>query len=296
VAIYEYGNSRLSANDGYIRQVLPFTKNLDRVSESLFSLSTNGGEEYCGQVIARSVQDLEWSSSPSDIKVIFIAGNEPFTQGPVNYKTAINSAVAKGIQVNTIHCGGLEPSWQAGALLAKGNFMHIDQNRAVVHVVAPQDDRIAKLNSELNKTYLAYGRKGKKARARQRAQDKIALKDSIANLAKRAFTKVSSFYQNEEWDLVDGLRSGAVELDKINKAALPAEIQGMAISEQREYIKAKAKKRREISAEIKALSMERKNYVAKKKKEMAKADRGNTLESALIQSVKQQARAKNYKF
>ena len=51
VALYEYGNSGLSAGEKYLRQVLPFTRDLDRVSEMLFGLRTNGGEEYCGAVI-----------------------------------------------------------------------------------------------------------------------------------------------------------------------------------------------------------------------------------------------------
>ena len=37
---------------------------------------------------------------------IFIAGNEPFTQGPVNYAESCKAAITKGIIVNTIHCGG----------------------------------------------------------------------------------------------------------------------------------------------------------------------------------------------
>ena len=48
VAVYEYGNSRLSASNGYIRQVSGLTGELDAVSEALFSLTTNGGSEYCG--------------------------------------------------------------------------------------------------------------------------------------------------------------------------------------------------------------------------------------------------------
>src|SRR5262245_40495134 len=44
VALYEYGNSGLAAGENYVRQVLPFTHDLDRVSERLFGLTTNGGE------------------------------------------------------------------------------------------------------------------------------------------------------------------------------------------------------------------------------------------------------------
>src|SRR4029078_9489744 len=51
LALYEYGNDRLSAKTGFIRQVSPFSIDLDKVSEALHGLSTNGGSEYVGQVI-----------------------------------------------------------------------------------------------------------------------------------------------------------------------------------------------------------------------------------------------------
>ena len=58
VALYEYGNSSLSSQDGYIRRVLPLTGDLDTVSEKLFGLTTNGGDEYCGMVIDSAVKNL----------------------------------------------------------------------------------------------------------------------------------------------------------------------------------------------------------------------------------------------
>src|SRR5690606_39380614 len=51
IALYEYGNSGLSVESDYIRQVTPLTKDLDLISEQLFGLRTNGGYEYCGAVI-----------------------------------------------------------------------------------------------------------------------------------------------------------------------------------------------------------------------------------------------------
>ncbi len=51
VALYEYGKDSLAKEGGYIRQIVPFTTDLDKVSEELFALETNGGDEYCGWVI-----------------------------------------------------------------------------------------------------------------------------------------------------------------------------------------------------------------------------------------------------
>ena len=88
-----------------MRLILPLTDDLDRVSEELFALKTNGGEEYCGWVIRDAVNRLEWSRSRDVYKAIFIAGNEPFTQGPVDFHASCRAAIERGIVVNTIFCG-----------------------------------------------------------------------------------------------------------------------------------------------------------------------------------------------
>ncbi len=55
IALYEYGNDGLSSYNGYIRKIVAFTDDLDDVSKELFSLTTNGGSEYCGAVIQSSL-------------------------------------------------------------------------------------------------------------------------------------------------------------------------------------------------------------------------------------------------
>ena len=164
VALFEYGNDGLSAESGHIRLVSQFTTDLDTLSEKLFALRTNGGREYCGHVIRDAVQRLAWSPAAEDLKLIFIAGNEPFTQGPVPYHEACEAAAGKGVVVNTIHCGdyqtGASTAWRDGALLAGGAYLNIDQNAPVVHIAAPQDDELAKLGVEINLTYIPYGTRG----------------------------------------------------------------------------------------------------------------------------------------
>jgi hypothetical protein len=130
IAMYDYGNSGLSAESHYIRQQIPFTSDLDLVSEKLFSLRTNGGSEYCGAVIQKSLMDLNWSLDPKDLKMIYIAGNEPFNQGPIDYKKSCELAVSKNVFVNTIHCGSYEEGvrgfWKDGADVGEGKYFHID--------------------------------------------------------------------------------------------------------------------------------------------------------------------------
>ena len=161
VALYEYG---ASSGENFIRPIQPLTRDLDQISEDLFALQTSGSKEYCGAVISEANTQLKWDASGDVYKAIFIAGNEPFTQGSVDAGEACKAAIAQGIIVNTIHCGdeteGISGGWKSGALLADGKFLVINHNAAVVHVEAPQDARIVALNEKLNKTYIAYGKEG----------------------------------------------------------------------------------------------------------------------------------------
>lgn len=115
--------------------MLPFTDDLDKVSEELFKLKTYGGTECCGAVIDRAVKELKWNTDdPHALKLVFIAGNEPFNQGSVPYAEAIARGLERGITVNTIHCGNAGDSdtrlWKDGAKKGDGSFLNIDHNAA----------------------------------------------------------------------------------------------------------------------------------------------------------------------
>jgi hypothetical protein len=296
VAVYEYGNSRLSAEQGYTRQVIGLTSELDQVSEALFSLTTNGGLEYCGYAIAEAVRALQWSQSPDDVRALFIAGNEPFSQGPVPYAEAIAAATAQGIVVNTIHAGdhqtGVSGGWQHGAVLAGGSYTSIDHNQAIVHVEAPQDREIAQLNASLNATYVPYGPAGASGAARQSEQDSKTAEVSAGLLAQRASAKASSLYDNAGWDLVDAAEADPVLLESVAPAALPAPMQAMDSEERRAYVAGKAAERAAIQSRIAELAREREAHVA----EGRRADAAGTLQDALTDSVRKQAEAKRFSF
>lgn len=300
VALFEYGNDGNSKTVGHVRKLNNFTRELDRVSEGLFSLTTRGGSEYCGYVIKAAVNELQWSQSNNDIKTIFIAGNEAFTQGPVHYSEAIKLAEKNGIAVNTIFAGdfnaGVSAGWEVGAHLAGGDYMSIDANRQVVHIDAPQDKEIARLNSQLNETYIPYGKLGKQSARRQREQDQTNGSISSGLLAKRATSKSSSFYNNSSWDLVDALRDGKVkeaDLAKLDKDQLPEKIKDMSTQERKQHIQKQDKLRSELTQEITRLGKSRKQYVAAKKKEQAKD--APSVSDALSKAVKKQAKEKGFK-
>jgi hypothetical protein len=299
VAVYEYGNQRLSRESGFIRQVVPLTSDLDRVSEALFGLKTYGGDEYCGQVIQQAATELAWSPSLRDLKLIFIAGNEPFTQGPVDFRAAVRQAIGRGIAVHTIHCGAFEEGartgWKEGAQLADGSYLAIDQNRATPQVAAPQDGEIARLGQELNRTYLAYGRTGTASAARQRAQDANAAGAAPAAMAERTAFKASAAYSADDWDLVDAQKKGKVKLETLGAEELPPEMRGLGPEERQAYLESQQKKRAELQARIQKLSAERRAFMADKEREQARLG-ADTLDGAMLKSVREQAQKKDFLF
>ncbi|OQY03299.1 MAG: hypothetical protein B6I20_05330, partial [Bacteroidetes bacterium 4572_117] len=273
IALYEYGNDRLSAREGYIRQVAQMTTDLDKISEDLFALKTNGGSEFCGQVIDVSLKQLLWSDSNDDLKMIFIAGNEAFDQGGVDYKQSCKKSITKGVIVNTIFCGnyqqGVNTFWKDGADLADGKYMNIDQDKKVVHIPTPFDDPIVELNKSLNKTYIGYGSRGKKMKERQVVQDNNASSMGAGSYANRALSKSSKMYKNTQWDLVDAVDEDEEKLDKISDEELPSELKGKSKKEIKEYVDKKKKERENINKQIQILNKKRNKFIAEKRKASA---------------------------
>jgi len=294
IALFEYGNDNLPIEEGHIRQVLAFSNDLDEISEKLFSLTTRGGNEFCGHVIQTSLDQLNWGSNSKDLKLLFIAGNEPFTQGKVSYKDAITNATEKDVVINTIFCGnyeqGISGMWKDGALLGKGDYMTIAHTQNIVYVKTPYDQKIMEYNTQLNKTYIAYGRQGQHKMMNQTKQDFNANSINEEIAVDRAVSKSSSFYTNSSWDLVDGIANDSVKLDELRKDELPKALRGKSKAQILAYVKKQQEERKKIQREIRELNAKRKIHIANKTSNASKTD----LESAMIKAIKTQAARKNY--
>lgn len=294
VGLYEYGNSGLSSQAGYVRQVLALTSDLDRVSEALFELTTHGGDEYCARVINQAVTSLAWSPAARDYKAVFIAGNEPFNQGPEDFRAACRVAIGHGIVVNTIHCGpdseGINGFWKEAAELADGRYACINQDQAPVAVVSPFDDEILRLNRALNDTYMAYGQQGQEAKERQMAQDSNAEAAAPAAAVQRSVSKASAHYRNESWDLVDAIATGVVELDDLEEEQLPEPMRAMSPPERAASVRQAAQQRKSIQSELNQLHQKRQAYIAQQPEPKADA----SLKAELLQIVRDQLVAKSF--
>ena len=275
VALYEYGNNKLPASEGFIRMVVPMTDDLDKISEALFALTTDGGNEYCGKVIQFATRQLDWSTAGRDVRSIFIAGNEPFTQGDVDYRAACKAAADAGITVSTIFCGdrdkGIRTQWEQGAKLADGSYFSINQDHRVASIRTPQDQELARLSRELSTTYLPYGdaEARKQFADRQKAQDLNAARSAVSVAAARAGFKASSMYKNSGWDLVDAVADGKVKLGELAEEQLPKPMQVMSGEQRKAHLVQVANQRKDLQAQIQKLSAVRDRFVAKERARLA---------------------------
>lgn len=295
VALFEYGNDGLPESGGHLRMVSDLTTDLDRISDRLFRLTTNGGGEFCGLVIERAADSLAWSRSADVLKVIYIAGNEPFTQGPSPYAEACARAVKKGIIVNTIFCGpfqeGVATLWKDGADRADGRYMSIDSNEVVQAIDSPWDGEITRLGEELNSTYIAYGVEGEAMKSRQAEQDVNAAAAGAGAPVQRSVAKAQEVYSNTGWDLVDALSKKTVNLASLKDAELPPAMRKMTLAQKEAHVRLIAARRATLQGQINAANEKRRAFVAE---EMKKHSAQNTLDQAMLTSVKEQAEKKGF--
>ena len=298
-SLYEYGNDGLLVTDDYLRQVLDFTSDLDDLSQKMFALKTNGGSEYCGAVIQKALDDLEWSNDQTDLKMIYIAGNEEFTQGDFDYKKACTNARSQSVYINSIFCGdydeGIRLKWFDGADCSGGDYFNIDANKELVHISTPYDVEIQNYNDSLNGTYYGFGYDGLRKKELQVSEDSNAGRMNTSVAAERSISKSKKgVYRNSSWDLVDAIEDGK-DINEIEEEALPEEFKNKTKEEKAALIEETKVNREKYQAKIGALAVEREKFITEEKKK--RAEEGQEIDdfgSSVNQSIEKRAKTNGF--
>ena len=300
IGVYQYGAHDIPAHEGHLRQVLDFTDNLDEVSAALFSLKTDGGDEYCGQVIGAALNDLGWSNSPDVYKAIFIAGNESFDQGKISYGELLSHISSKSVTVNTIFCGNKKESeqWDSAARLSGGLFAKIDHNHHLPEMVTPYDQEMRGLNLKMNKTFVWYGDGSQEAAKNQQIQDANAQKMSDHAFAARMSAKVGHLYHHVHNDLVDAIAHGKIDITTMPKEKMPEIIKNLTPKERGDYIEMKASQRQSVRRQMAELITKRHSFLESKMSQSQKnpAKGSVVLGDALVKAIRTQAESNGYVF
>ena len=296
VALLTFGCTSHEASKGWVRVETPFTTDLDTVSQKLFALTTNGGDEYVARVMQAALE-LEWSSDPQALKLMFVAGNESATQDPaVDGPQQSRAAIARGVVVNSIYCGNpadqLAPAWREVSKLADGQFATIQQENTIV-ITTPFDTKLIELSTAINATYVPFGKEGGAWALNQGTQDSNAAGLNSAAAAQRCQTKGSGLYWNAHWDLVDACRDPKFKLEDVKAEDLPEAVRAMSAQQRREHVAAQQRKRDELKKEIEAVGAQRDAFVVAERKKLGAAGDAQ-FDSVVLEAVRRQAEARGF--
>jgi hypothetical protein len=308
VALYSYGHDTYTPQSGWVRKEVDLTADLDEVYKALNGLRTNGGTELVARVTTAALAEQKWSAADGALKIIFVCGNEGVNQDrQVSLDEAAARAKASGVVVNTIYCGpasdGIAPGWMGFAAKCGGKGVSIDQNRAAAEVAVKTefDEQILKLDAELNKTYVRYGKLGEEKLANQALQDRNALAAAPAGAAAptaalgRAASKAGALYRNRDWDLVDRMKEDKdFDLAKLPADDLPDELKKLTPDERLAFVRKKADERAAIQKQVAELTAKRQKVVDAERAKRPKTDAEKALDEAVKAVVREQAKAKGF--
>jgi Mg-chelatase subunit ChlD len=288
--------------DAYVTRDFDFTQDLETMYTHLREYRADGGgdtPEHVNQALYEAVHKLSWSKNPAALKIVYLVGDAPphmDYQDGYDYRKISKAAAASGIIINTIQCGaiaGTQQVWQEIARIAEGKYAAIDQSGGVAFIHSPYDSELARLSGELNKTYVAYGGRGRTNLVTQRDHDVAAAMEPSA-AAERAATKASPLYKNESWDLVDAVREDSGKLDKIATSDLPAELRNLPREKQEAYLEKKQQDRIQIQQKIQELTKKRDAYVESEKKKSGTGK--DAFDSQVLSTLKEQGKDKGITF
>lgn len=293
IALYTYGHAYNDKTKGYIRKICGFTRNVDEINDNLSTLSTSGSYEYHGQAILTALEELKWDSLPNSYKVIFIAGNEDFYQGPVHWKKACDFATQKGVIVNTIYCGerekGILEHWDLGRGCGDGMFVSIDHNARPYSINTPVDTAIISLKKQLSETYIYYGKNGYRQFKEWDTLPKAGASGNAKTMEYIIVKTDEHFYDNSSWDLVDASTKDSTIVNKVDMKTLPPELKNKSRQQLKQVVAEKKTKRQLIRTMISDANKQRDNYINTEKTKTS-SDNIITLETAIEGIIREQIR------
>lgn len=286
--------------DAYVTKVVDLSADLDSVYATLMDFEAAGGgdgPESVNKALYDAVHSMSWSQQDQAYQVIFLVGDAPphMDYNEVRYPEIVTTALDKGIVINTIQCGDMATTvgpWTQIASLSHGEFFQVEQAGGAVALNTPFDDEIARLSAQLDDTRLYYGTEEQKEKmsAKVAATEKIHAGLSVASRARRAEFNTSVGGRANllgENELVAAVVDGSVTLDELDEDALPEPLKAMSPAAQEAFVAELSEKREDLQRQIRTLSEERGDYLAKKVDE-AGGMKGS-LDQKLYDAVKEQA-------
>jgi Mg-chelatase subunit ChlD len=285
--------------DEYVTRIHDLSDDIDSVYAHLQEFQAAGGgdlRESVNQALYEAVTEISWNPSRDVLKIVFLVGDCPphMDYDEVQYPKTCKLAVRNDLIVNTVQCGShsaTTPIWREIADAAEGSFTAIKQTGNMQVIETPMDAELAGLNVELGNTIVAYGSSEMRQlvlRKQARAEESAA--PSVAD--RLAYNAATGKVVQGGGDLVDGIRSGAVDLDDLEESELPPALRKMSPGEREIYLEAQATKRARLQAEIDELLNKRQAYIDAETARLAAEGAGDSFDHEVSKMLRSQAKRK----
>jgi len=279
--------------DQYVTKVVNLSRDLDKMYSELLSLKADGGgdgPEHVLQALDDAAAKITWEDDSRTFRVVYLVGDAPphrdYGDTP-DLEKLLQRLVRKGVVVNTVQCGSegaTTAEWRKIARLGEGRFLAIPQDGGVVAVATPFDERLAKLNAELESTMLGYGSRRNEAAEAKGMMARLSAVAPAAAAADRAAFKSSRGF-GSELDLVEAVSGGKMDLAKAREAELPDSFKGLSAADRRAKLEGISRRREGLRKQIGELSQKRSDYIRKQ----APAGPKDSFDAKLVDSLKAQA-------
>jgi len=290
--------------DSYVTQVTDLSTDLDSVYATLMDYRADGGgdgPESVNSALHDALHEISWSRGQGAYQVVFLVGDAPphmDYQDEPQYPQIVAEAKERGIVVNTIQAGtshSTSRDWRRIASLGAGDYFQVDSSGSAVAITTPYDEKLAKLSKELDATRLYYGDPETRTKmdGKVAATRKLHESASLASRARRAAFNLSASGEANllgDNELVDDVTSGRVDLDAIEREALPEPLQTLPPAEAKAVVEEVAEKRQKLRDEIRDLAQQRSDFLDRKVEESGGA--AASLDARIYGAVREQAAAK----
>jgi Mg-chelatase subunit ChlD len=291
--------------DKYVTQVLPITRDLDKVYTTLMDYRADGGgdtPENVRRALAEGVHKVGWAPrSPNVAQILFLVGDAPphndYQDEPDTLVTTAE-AVRTGLIVNAIQCGnqpGTREAWQAIARKGEGQYFAIAQDGGVQVIATPMDKSLGELGTKLGGTYVAFGggagpagmmQRAAQARGQAASEAKVAAAAPRAAAADRAVNKLLN-RDAYVGDLLQSIENGSVKLEDVKPEDLPDDLRTMTPDTRKKEVDKRIAERKTIRSEIANLAKQRDAYIAEARKKQSPQARG--FDEAVSKALREQA-------
>jgi Mg-chelatase subunit ChlD len=294
---------RGDAQKSYVTKVYDLTDDLDAVYNHLMEFQAGGGGDFpesVNQALHETVTKIQWSKSKDTLRLIFLVGDAPPHMDypdDVKYPETCKLAVQRGILINTIQCGRhaqTQRDWQEIARLAGGAYVQIDADGGpVINVPTPFDEELVKINKELVKTTLTFG----KGAFREEAEAK---KDAAAKLPTQAALSRAAYAGKADiiaaFDLLDNIKANKVRLEDLETEELPTVLRDLSPQARETFLIKLDQERMKLKMQALEFDRKRNEYL------QSQLDRTNQdqfeagFDQQVLQILRQQAKQINIQY